>query len=65
MTVEFSSDTSSSSIFCSSGFVGDVNVCFDDFKERSNGVSSSLLCVGDVVNNKRETILDGLGNCLN
>lgn len=39
-------------------------ISFDGFSERSNGASLSLLCVGDVVNNKRETILDGLGNCL-
>jgi hypothetical protein len=37
----------------------------DDLSERSNGVSSSLLCEGDVVNKRRETIFDGLGNCLN
>ncbi len=69
MTFEFPSDTSSSSssstsIFCCSWSICvDVNV--DDLSERSNGASLSLLCEGDVVNSRRETILDGLGNCLN
>jgi hypothetical protein len=66
MTVELSSDTSSSSssIFFSSRLIC-VNLSFDDLSERSNGASLSLLCDGDVVKSKRETILDGLGNCLN
>ncbi len=41
------------------------NVSLDDLSERSNGVSLSLLWEGEVVKSKRETIFDGLGNCLN